>query len=88
MSAKLTQEQREAIRQHGGPVEVEDDETRKVYVLVDSDLHNRAMKALEERKTRRAIRTGIDDLEAGRDVPFAEVDARLRQKLGLPSSQR
>ena len=31
-----------------------------------------------------AIRAGINDLEAGRVVPFADVDARLRDKLGLP----
>lgn len=31
-----------------------------------------------------AIQAGIDDLEAGRVVPFEEVDARLRAKLGLP----
>jgi predicted transcriptional regulator len=81
---KLTQEQRDAIRQHGGPVEVEDDETQKVYVIVDADLHNRATQALKEHETRRAIRAGLDDLEAGRVIPFAEVDARLRKRLGLP----
>lgn len=31
-----------------------------------------------------AIQAGIDDLEAGRVVPFEQVDARLRAKLGLP----
>jgi predicted transcriptional regulator len=85
MTPKLSQEQRDAIRQHGGPVEVEDDETRKVYVIIEGDLHQRAMQALDEHDARRAIRTGIDDLEAGRVVPLAEVDARLRKKLGLPA---
>lgn len=84
MSMKLTQEQRDAIRQNGGPVEVEDDETQKVYVIVDVDLHKRATQALQEHETRRAIRSGLDDLEAGRVIPFAEVDARLRKRLGLP----
>jgi predicted transcriptional regulator len=46
------------------------------------------MQALDEHDARKAIRAGIDDLEAGRVVPFVEVDARLREKLGLPSSQR
>jgi hypothetical protein len=84
MPLKLTQDQREAIRQSGGPVEIEDDETRKTFVIIDGELHHRAMQALEENETRRAIRTGIDDLQAGRVVPFADVDARLRKKLGLP----
>jgi hypothetical protein len=84
MSPKLTPEQREAIRQHGGAVEVEDEETREVYVIVAGDLHQRAMQALEEHDARQAICAGIEDLEAGRVVPFAEIDARLRKKLGLP----
>lgn len=32
-----------------------------------------------------AIAAGIEDMEAGRVVPFEEVDARIRQKLGLPA---
>jgi predicted transcriptional regulator len=84
MTLKLTQDQREAIRETGGPVKIEDDETRKTFVIIDGELHHRAMQALEEHETRRAIRTGIDDLEAGRVVPFAEVVSRLRKKLGLP----
>jgi len=31
------------------------------------------------------IQAGIDDMEAGRVVPFAEVDTRIRKKLGLPA---
>ena len=81
----LTQEQREAIRQRGGPVEIENDETQKVYVIIDGDLHHRAMQALEEHDARSAIRAGLDDLEAGRVISFADFDARLRTKLGLPS---
>jgi len=82
---KLTQEQREAIRQNGCPIQVEDDETKKVYVLIDGDFHDRAAQALEESEARRAIRDGLDDLEAGRVAAFAEIDARIRKKLGLPT---
>lgn len=85
MTPKLTHEQREAIRERGAPLEIEDDETRKIYVIIEGDLHVRAMQALEEHDARRAIRAGIEDLEAGRVVPFAEVDARLREKFGLPA---
>ena len=31
-----------------------------------------------------AIQAGIDDMQAGRVVPFEDVDARIRAKLGLP----
>ena len=85
MTPKLTEEQREAIRRQGAPLQIEDDETRKVYVIIDDELHRRAMQALEEHDARGAIRAGIDDLEAGRILAFAEVDARLREKLGLPA---
>ena len=87
MMLKLSDEQRSALDQRGGAIEVEDDRTRKIYVLIDADLHQRAMQALEEQETRRAIQAGIDDLEAGRVVPFEEVDARLRKRLGLPQRQ-
>jgi hypothetical protein len=87
MSTKLTPEQREAIRQQGSPVVVEDDETQTIYFLIDEDLHRRAMEALEERDARRAIRAGLDDLEAGRVETFSDVDARLRKKLGLSPRQ-
>lgn len=83
MTPKLTDEQREAIQQSDS-IMVEDDQTRKVYFIIDGDLHDRAIQALEEHDARRAIRAGIDDLEAGRIIPFADVDARLRDKLGLP----
>lgn len=85
MTPTLTPEQREALRHSSGPVAVEDAETRKVYVLIEEELHSRAMDALAEQDSRRAIRAGIEDFEAGRVVPFAEVDARLRKKLGLPA---
>ena len=84
MSTKLTQEQRQAIRQSGCPVEVEDEETKEVYVLVDGDFHDRAAQALDESEARRAIRNGINELEAGRVLPLAELDTRIRARLGLP----
>jgi predicted transcriptional regulator len=85
MTPKLTEEQREALRRRGGPIEVEDDQTRKVYVIIDDELHQRAMQALEEHDSLAAIRAGIADLEAGRVIPFAEVDSRIRERLGLPA---
>ena len=84
MTPRLTNEQRDALHRRTGPVRVEDDQTQKVFFIVDEDLHERAMQALEEQETLRGIQAGIRDMEAGRVVPFAEVDARLRKQLRLP----
>jgi predicted transcriptional regulator len=62
---------------------VEDDEMQQSYVLVDRELHDRAMLALKQLEDLAAIQAGIDDLEAGRVVAFEEVDARIRAKLGI-----
>lgn len=86
LAPKRSDEQREAIRQRRGPRAFEDDKTRKVYVIIDEDVHLRDMQALEEHAARRAVCAGIADLEGGPVVALAEVDARLRQMLGRSSS--
>lgn len=63
---------------------MEDAQTRQRYVLVDQGLHERAMQALQQQEDREAIQAGIRDMEAGNVVPFEEVDARIRAKLGVP----
>jgi predicted transcriptional regulator len=85
MNPKLTEEMRAALkRQPGRPVRLEDEETQKVYVIIDDETHKRAMEALRQQEDVAAIQAGIDDMEAERVVPFEEVDARVRNKLGLP----
>lgn len=85
MTHKITDELRQALAAHGGrPVRVEDDQTQQVYVLVDERTHEQSMRALRLHEDRAAIQAGIDDMEAGRVVPLKEVDARIRQKLGMP----
>jgi predicted transcriptional regulator len=85
MTPKLTDDQRRALRSRPeGPVPVEDEQTRKVYVIVDQEVHLKAMEALRDQEDQAAIQAGIDDMEAGRVVPFEEVDARIRQRLGMP----
>ncbi len=86
MTPKLSEDQRQALRDHlGGPITVEDDQTRKRYVLVDRVLHDQAMLALRRQEDLAAIQAGIGDMEAGNVVTFEEVDARIRAKLGMPS---
>jgi predicted transcriptional regulator len=79
----LSDEQRSALSDRPEGIEVEDPQTRRVYVLADAELHRRALRALQETEDRAAIQSGIDDMEAGRVVPFEEVDRRIREKLGL-----
>jgi len=62
---------------------VEDDHTHKVYVLVDLQLHERAMEALRQQDDLAAIQSGIEDMEAGRIVPLEQADAEIRKDLGF-----
>ena len=85
MTPKLSEHQRQALRdQPDGPIPVQGDQTRKLYVLVDQSLHHRAMLALQRQEDLAAIQAGIDDMEAGRVVAFEDVDARIHAKLELP----
>ena len=85
MTPRLSEEQRQALAAlEGGPIEVEDEQTHKVYVLVDQDLHRRGMRALEEQEDLAAVRQGIEQMEAGLGQPLDEVDDEIRNKLGFP----
>ena len=88
MKAPLSDAQRRALDQQPEGIEVQDDQTQKVYFLTDAELHQRAMQALQRQEDHDAIQAGIDDMEAGRVVPYEEVSrrlhARLREKYGLP----
>lgn len=85
MTPKLTEDQRRALREHPeGPVPVEDEQSKRVYVIVDRQVHQQAMQALRDQENLAAIQAGIEDMEAGRVVPLEEVDARIRQRLGMP----
>jgi predicted transcriptional regulator len=85
MTPKLSEDQRQALRDHpGGPIPVEDEQTQQRYVLVDQGLHDRAMRALKQQDDLAAIQAGITDMEAGNVVAFEEVDARIRAKLAMP----
>jgi hypothetical protein len=48
MTPKLSEDQRQALRDHpGGPIPMEDEQTQQRYVLVDQGLHDRALEMLE-----------------------------------------
>jgi len=88
MKTSLSDEQRRALDQKPEGIVVEDDQTQKIYFLTDAQLHERAMDALRRQEDHAAIQAGIDDMEAGRVVPYEEVSRRLhtylREKYGLP----
>jgi len=80
MIPKLTAEQREALDRNNGPVAVKDEQTNRVYFLVDPS----TLDALQREEDLAAIREGIADMEAGRTAPLADVMERIRSNLDLP----
>ena len=78
----LTPEQTEALHAAGDePLPVIDLTNQQIYVVVDRDVHRRAMEALRQREDIAAIQAGIDDMEAGRHSPVDESFARIKEKL-------
>ena len=88
MKTSLSDEQRQALNEQPEGIEIEDGQTQKLYVLTDAEVHRRAMQALRRQEDHDAIQAGIDDMEAGRVVPYEEVSRNLRSHLrenyGLP----
>ena len=88
MKTSLSDEQRRALDLEPEGIEVEDSRTQKVYFLTDAEVHRRAMQALKRQDDHDAIQAGIDDMEAGRVVPYEEVSRNLqnhlREEYGLP----
>jgi predicted transcriptional regulator len=78
MTPKLTVEQRDALKQQGSPLPVEDEQTHQVYFLVD--------KVTLESADRDAIRRGIADMEAGRVLTLEELDARIQRRIRAAKS--
>ena len=86
MTPKLNKELSDALHaSDNGEVQAIDPETNKMYVLVDGEVHHKAMDALRRQDDLAAIQEGIDDMEAGRGMPVEEADSRIREKLGFPS---
>ena len=73
MLPKLSEEQRQAIQNRDGrPVEVEDDHTQRVYVLVARDEFYR----LVQQHLRADLQVGFDQADAG-DVGEWNIDKML-----------
>jgi hypothetical protein len=87
MILNLTPEQRSAIyANEGAPLQLRDEETSAIYIVVDQETHRRAMEALHHQQTLQSIRRGAAQMEAGLGRPAIEAEAELRAKLGFPRS--
>lgn len=85
MTPKLSEEQRQAIVDcQGRPVEVEDDRTQRVYVLVARDEFHR----LVDEKLRRELQIGFDQADAGDvgDWDIAEMLQEAHRRHSPPSA--
>ena len=88
MAPKLNKELSDALNaSDNGEVQAIDPKTNKVYVVVDGDLHQRAMTALQQQQDWESIQRGIAQADAGESIPLEEADARIRKNLGFPSRQ-
>ena len=78
---KLTDEQRAALKASPDGIECEDTQTRRLYCLVDAEVHRRAMLALQQMQDVAAIQQGITDMEAGRVMTIDESRIRVQDVL-------
>jgi len=83
MTPKLTAEQRAALLERGSPIAIEDEQTRRVYFLVDPAM----LDSLWEAADMVALREGIADAEAGRTTPLDAAMHRIEFNLKARFSQ-
>lgn len=83
MTAKLSKELSDALN-GADQLEAVDPATGRIYILVEGEVHRRAMQALQRQQDHDAIAEGIAQMEAGGGTPVAEADRLLRQRLAFP----
>ena len=88
MTVNLSKELTEALHATGeSELEVVDPDTKRTYMIVDSEIHRRAMEALRRQLDRDAIAQGIAAMEAGQGKPLDKAFVELRTRLGFPHRQ-
>ena len=88
MTPKLNKELSDALHaSENGEVQAIDPATNKVYVVVEGEVHRKAMDALRRQKDHDAIAEGIAQMEAGEGKPLDEAFEDVREKLGFPERQ-
>jgi len=83
---KLSDEQREALEQSPDGISFEDTISRRTYVLVEEEVHRRAMEALKQQLDLEAIRRGVAQMEASGGMPVEDARRQLAQELGFSAS--
>ena len=68
-------------------LEVLDPDTQRTYVLVESDIHRRAMDALRRQQDREAIAEGLAQMQAGEGKPLEQAISEMRSRLGYPKAR-
>ena len=84
MKPQLTEQQRQAIDQHRGFIEVESG--GDTYVLMSMPMYRDMMgvgSETEYQESLNAIREGIADVEAGRTRPVADFFSEFDRKHGM-----
>jgi predicted transcriptional regulator len=82
MRAKLTKELAAALHAIGDQeLEVVAPDTSRIYIIVDSEIHRKAMTALRRQQERDAIAQGIAEMEAGEGSPVADARKLTQNKL-------
>lgn len=83
MAAKLSKELTDALYATDDcELEVVDPDTNRTFMIVDREIHQRAMEALRRQQDRDAIAEGIFQMESGAGQPLQECFADLRTRLG------
>ncbi len=83
MTPKLSQELADALQASGEHSLVVTDAQNRIYYLMDEELHQRAMQAMQQ-QNRDAIAEGLSDMESGRTQPLDEAFSQMRTRLGFP----
>lgn len=80
---QLTEEQRAALLKQPDGVACQDAASQRIYFLVDSEIHQRAMRALKQQQDLQAITEGAQNIEVTGGTPLADVRAELAAELGF-----
>ena len=83
---KLTEEQRIAVQQSPEGVMCEDTDSHRTYILVDEQVHRRAMQALKQQQDLEAVRRGVSQMKAGGGTPLQDARNQLALELGFSAS--
>ncbi len=88
MNIELTPEQSELLKQRSGTlVHFHDPTTNRIYIVMDHELAQRAIKALEEDETWKKLQESIRQANAGATVSLSEADSMVRERASFPEKQ-